>query len=295
MRNSRPDLLSRPLFILAIGLLLINDFYLKSEFSNFLTGKLSDLAGLFLFPYFISSLKIKWTKSIYLGTALFFIFWKSPFSQELINWFQSIGIGFNRVIDYTDLLALIILPFSFRYFQKQLSTELNTSRYLTVPLAVLSLFSIWATTLPEQRVELNLNVSEAYEIQLSKTELLNSISAGHPYSENQAENLEDSLFYLHFEMIDGSRIDVTALITITTIDSSKTKIVLDSVLYGVITGGLFTGVDTEDVEHFKTLSPEKFKIYFENTILKSIKKGTAEHIYFDNKVIHDSNQNKPLE
>ncbi len=295
MRNSRPDLLSRPLFILAIALLLINDFYLKNEFSNVLTGKLSDLAGLFLFPYFISSFKIKWTKSIYIGTALFFIFWKSPFSQELINWFQSIGIGFNRVIDYTDLITLIILPFSFRYFQKQLSTELNTSRYLTVPLGVLSLFSIWATTLPEQRVALNLNVDEAYEIQLSKTELLNSIPAEHPYSENQARNLADSLFYLHFEMIDGSRIDVTALITITTIDSTKTKIVLDSVLYGVITGGLFTGVDAEDVEHFKSLSSEKFNTHFENTILKSIKKGNLEHVYFDNKVIHDSYQSESLE
>ncbi len=292
MRNSRTDLLSRPLFIFAISLLLLNDFYLKNEFSNVFTGKLSDIAGLFMFPYFISSFKIKWTKSIYLGTTLLFIFWKSPFSQELINWFQSIGIGFNRVIDYTDLITLIILPFSFSYFQKQLSTELNTSRYLTVPLGVLCLFSIWATTLPEQRVTLNLDVNEPYDIQLSKIELLNSIPAGHPYSENQARNLADSLFYLHFEMIDGSRIDVTALITITRIDTAKSKVVLDSVLYGVISGGLFTGVDTEDVEHLKSLSSEKFSNHFESTILRSIKKGNLEHVYFDNKVIHDSYQNK---
>lgn len=291
MTKSRPDLLSRPLFILALGLLLINDIYLKYEFSNFLTGKLSDIAGLFLFPYFLSSLRIKWTKTIYLGTAFLFMFWKTPFSQDLINWSQTIGIGFNRVIDYTDLLALFILPLSFGYFQKQLSTERRISKYLTAPLGIITLFAIWATTLPREKVELNLNINEVYEMQMSKADLFNLIHAGHRYSDTLDKNLTDSLFYLHFDIVDESRIDVTALSTITSVDSIKIKVRLEKILYGYITGGLFNGVDKDDVEHFKAISEEEFKAHFETNFIQPIKNGTAENIYFDNKEIHDSYEN----
>lgn len=288
MKNSRPDILSRPLFILALGLLLLNDFYLKYEFSNFLTGKLSDIAGIFLFPYFLSSLRIKWTKTIYLGTAFLFIYWKSPFSQDLINWWQTIGIGFNRVIDYTDLFALLILPLSFNYFQKQLLTERKISKYLTAPLGLISLLAIWATTLPREKVELNLNVNEVYEMQMSKAEFFNSIQAGHGYSDTLKKNLEDSLFYLHFDIVDGSRVDVTALSTITSIDSNRTNIRLDKILNGYITGGLFSGVDNDDVGHFKSISTEEFKAHFETGFIEPIKSGKAKFIYYDNKEIHDS-------
>lgn len=291
MTKSRPEILSRPLFILALGLLLLNDFYLKYEFSNFLTGKLSDIAGLFLFPYFLSSLRIKWTKTIYLGTVFLFMFWKSPFSQDLINWSQTIGIGFNRVIDYTDLVALFILPLSFSYFQKQLSTKRRTSKYLTAPLGLITLFAIWATTLPREKVEMNQSINEVYEIQMSKADIFNSIQAGHGYSESLEKNLTDSLFYLHFDIVDGSRIDLTVLSTITSIDSTTTKVRLDKILYGYITGGLFSGVDKDDIEHFKSISAEEFKINFETKFIQPIKNGTAENIYFDNKEIHDSYEN----
>lgn len=291
MTKSRPEILSRPLFILALGLLLLNDFYLKYEFSNFLTGKLSDIAGLFLFPYFLSSLRIKWTKTIYLGTVFLFMFWKSPFSQDLINWSKTIGIGFNRVIDYTDLVALFILPLSFSYFQKQLSTKRRTSKYLTAPLGLITLFAIWATTLPREKVEMNQSINEVYEIQMSKADIFNSIQAGHGYSESLEKNLTDSLFYLHFDIVDGSRIDLTVLSTITSIDSTTTKVRLDKILYGYITGGLFSGVDKDDIEHFKSISAEEFKINFETKFIQPIKNGTAENIYFDNKEIHDSYEN----
>ncbi len=292
MRTSRPDILSRPLFILALGLLLLNDFYLKYEHSSFLTGKLSDLAGLFLFPFFLSSLRIKWTNTIYLGTAILFMFWKSEFSQEIINWFQTVGIGINRVVDYSDLLALGILPFSLIYFRKQLKTEHRISMYLTVPLSVVSLFAIWATTLPREQVELNINVNEVYEINMSKTEFFNSIQAGHGYSDTIGKNLEDSLFYLDFDIVEGYRADVTALSTIISIDSISTSIRLDLILHGYITGSLFSGVDNDDIEHFKSLSTKDFKALFEANLIKPIREGKAEYIYFDNKEIYDSYQNE---
>lgn len=294
MINSRLDILARPLFILALGLLLLNDFYLKYEFSNFLTGKLSDIAGLFLFPYFLSSLRIHWAKTIYFGTVLLFMFWKSPLSQDLINWSQTIGIGFNRVIDYTDLLALFILPLSCNYFQKQLSTERKVNKYLTAPLGTVTLFAVWATTLPREKVNLNLNINEVYEVQMSKADLFSSIQAGHGYSDSLEKNLADSFFYLHFDILDESRIDVTALSTITSTDSITTKVKLNKILHGYITGELFSGVDKEDVEHFKSISADEFKTYFETNFIQPIENGKAGYIYFDNKEIHDSYQNEEI-
>jgi len=255
-----------------------------------LTGKLSDFAGLFLFPYFLSSLRIKWTKSIYFGTAVLFVFWKSPFSQEIIDWGRTLQFGFNRVIDYTDLFALIILPFSFLYFQKQLDTERKISKYLTVPLSVISLFAIWATTLPREKVDLNLNINEEYVIEMSKTDIFSSIQAGHGYNDSLAKNLSDSVFYLHFDIIDESRVDITALSTIISLDSNKTKLRLDKILYGYVTGGLFSGVDKGDVENLKSISSEKFKTYFQTYFIKPIENGNAENIYYDNKEIYDTYQ-----
>ncbi|MDB5263407.1 MAG: hypothetical protein JWQ14_2690 [Adhaeribacter sp.] len=172
MKTARVDILSRPFLLLALGLLLLNDFYLKYEYSNFLTGKLSDFAGLFFFPYFLSSLLVKSKRTIYTLTAFVFIFWKSDFSQELIEWWQTIGIGINRVVDHSDLIALLILPFSFKHFNEQLKTESNVHKALTISLTVVSLFAIWATTLPTEKVNIDVPVSKVFELKMSKAEFL---------------------------------------------------------------------------------------------------------------------------
>ena len=46
--------LSHPWTLLSIGVLLLNDHVLKSFAPSFLTGKLSDFAGLFFFPFLLS-------------------------------------------------------------------------------------------------------------------------------------------------------------------------------------------------------------------------------------------------
>lgn len=159
---------------------------------------------------------------------------------------------------------------------------------MTVPVGIISLFAIWATTLPREKVELNLKMNEVYEMQMSKADFFNSIKAGHGYSDVLEKNLTDSLFYLHFDIVDESRIDVTALSTITSIDSITTKLRLDSILHGYITGGLFSGVDKDDVEHFKSISAQEFKAHFETNFIQPLKNRTVENTYFDNKEIHDS-------
>jgi len=40
-------------FIVGLGLLLLNDHVLKATYGNWFTGKLSDVAGLLIFPLFL--------------------------------------------------------------------------------------------------------------------------------------------------------------------------------------------------------------------------------------------------
>ncbi len=55
--NSRQlQILLSPEFLIGLLLLLMNDFVFKELFHNWLTGKLSDFAGLFIFPLFWSAL-----------------------------------------------------------------------------------------------------------------------------------------------------------------------------------------------------------------------------------------------
>lgn len=291
MKNARPDILSRPLFIFGIALLLLNDFYLKYEYSNSLTGKASDFAGLFVFPYFLSSFQSKRKKAIYFTTLLLFIFWKSTLSQEIIQWLQSIGIGIDRVVDYTDLVALVVLPFSYKYFKVQLTKEFKVHKALTIPLFLISGFSFWATTLPREKVDVNVDTNKRFELSMSKSELFNSLTTGHGYSDTLAQNLQDSAFYLTFN-INNYRAQVKALSIIKEVDSSKTEVQIDSVLYGYITGGLFTGVKKEDIDDFNALNAQEFENYFEREFIAPIRENRAVHLYYDNKVIYDLYQEK---
>ena len=106
-------------FILALTILLLNDFYFKIYYGNWLTGKLSDFAGLFVFPLFWTILFPKLKDKIYFASAIIFIYWKTVYSETLLEIINQLSIiKLNRVVDLTDLLALLILPFSYSYHHK---------------------------------------------------------------------------------------------------------------------------------------------------------------------------------
>lgn len=291
MKDFRLDVINRPLFVLGVSLLLVNDFYLKYEYGNWLTGKLSDLAGLFVFPYFFSSLKIGFSRQIYLTTAVLFVFWKSSASQLAINWVQSIGLGVNRTVDYSDLVALLVLPFSFQHFKAQLNSRMKTQKALTVAFSIISLCAFWATTLPRERVEVNIGIDRSYQLEMSKTDFFSLLTAGHPYSQHLERNLTDSAFYLTFD-IEDYQAQVRALATVKSIDSSHTLVRLDSILYGYITGELFSGADHDEINRFKALASEDYEKYFEDNFIEPVRMKEAEYLYYDNKEIDDSYQEK---
>jgi|GEM_PF-889105 len=100
-------------FIIGLVILILNDHLLKEVFGNWWTGKLSDFAGVLILPMFIQYLFPIKTKNAAIITVLFFVFWKSPYSQFIIDGFNSIGLfSINRAVDYTDFLAFAILPLS---------------------------------------------------------------------------------------------------------------------------------------------------------------------------------------
>ena len=104
-----------PIFIVSLTLLLLNDFWWKQTFHNFLTGKISDFAGLVVFPLFFTAFLPQFKKTIFLATALLFIFWKSEMSESFILFLNQNHIPCSRVVDYSDLTALVVLFFIYDY------------------------------------------------------------------------------------------------------------------------------------------------------------------------------------
>jgi hypothetical protein len=183
--------LGNPLFIMAVVLLVLNDWYLKQTFHNGLTGKLSDLAGLFAFPFLLSVLWPRKSTAIYVFTFLFFVIWKSPVVQPLIDGLNSWQIPIQRVMDYTDYTALIVLPFSLYIFHKSWVYSLKPA--FTNLIIGISLLSFIATSMPPGAYTRFNDINKTYTFDLSKRELVARLNALQlEYVQNFNKYLKDS-------------------------------------------------------------------------------------------------------
>lgn len=170
LREQSLSTLTSPGFLAALFLLLLNDFFLKSYLHNALTGKLSDFAGLFVFPLFWAAFLPRFRSWIYLGTGVIFILWKSPASDILIDGWNRFGwISVARTIDYTDLWALAVLPISFVYGLR--GSGLVPSRAFPVLIGVVSMFAFVGTSFSHKTTYDN-----AYYFAMSKHEVLERMS-----------------------------------------------------------------------------------------------------------------------
>ncbi|MFK7772305.1 MAG: hypothetical protein AB8F94_09200 [Saprospiraceae bacterium] len=128
----RLDLLQSKIFIFSLLLVLVNDFILKYNSPSWLTGKLSDFAGLFVFAVFWMAFFPKKRNTIVWATAIIFTWWKSPLSQPLIEyWNEIVFYSIDRVIDYSDLMALLVLPFAIVFCKSDSVARLRVSPVLT--------------------------------------------------------------------------------------------------------------------------------------------------------------------
>jgi len=161
-------------FITSVAVLVVNDFYLKSSFPGFITGKLSDFAGLFAFPLFFSLLLPKKKNWIYAFAAIIFILWKLPASDHFISfWNQNMPYSIGRVVDYTDYLALLIIPISYFYApEKTLKLSESTKKLAAFAIASLAVFSFLATAGTHGNIG-------TYRLEYSKSEVSQAIHALH--------------------------------------------------------------------------------------------------------------------
>lgn len=132
-------------FLTGLTILLMNDFVFKGLYGNWLTGKLSDFTGLFIFPLFWIALLPRHKNKIFWLTGLFFIYWKSSYSQTLIDSWNSVGIlTISRVVDYSDLIALTVLPIAF--YIETIKDKMYALRLSPVIPLIVSAFAFTATS-----------------------------------------------------------------------------------------------------------------------------------------------------
>jgi hypothetical protein len=109
-----------PIYLGAVAVLALNDHVLKQAAPGLVTGKLSDFAGLFAFAVFLSVAVRRHVPAIHVGIAVAFAAWKSPLSTPMIEaWNATMPLRIGRVVDYSDLLALSVLPLSIAYLRRQ--------------------------------------------------------------------------------------------------------------------------------------------------------------------------------
>src|SRR3972149_1579351 len=125
MRNLNKSLncLIHPTVLTSIAILVLNDHLLKSTHPSWLTGKLSDFAGLFFFPFLLLaafSILVNHTQvsSRTIGLIAFAITgawfalmkttsWGNAFTEDLL--LRLFGFTVEIALDPTDLIALVVL------------------------------------------------------------------------------------------------------------------------------------------------------------------------------------------
>ena len=151
MLKQHQQLTSLP-FTTSLTLLMVNDFILKDYLHNFLTGKLSDFCGLFVFVIFWSVWFPKARGLVFFATTFLFVLWKSPYAQGFINLFSDLVFPIDRVVDLSDLTALFILPFAWWQLNKTQQRS-YTPPFIACTLALFS-FCATSTSAPQQQFDL---------------------------------------------------------------------------------------------------------------------------------------------
>lgn len=277
-------LLKTNLFLFGLSLLLLNDFYLKYEYSNFLTGKLSDFVGLFIFPFFIS-IFIPKPKIIYILTAVSFTFWKLEYSQPLIDLLCRLtNLGFHRTVDPTDLFALCILPFSYFYYNQKLKRNKRNNFGTSFAVSIIAMFSFCATTLPRMTIKTKLKADKTFVIGIRKDELFKKLNNNNGYTDSILKNLTDTLFYLCIPIPEYNA-EAIAVAKIKSFGKDSTIIKLDSITECDITGRLFIGVKQSNMDACNKLTIKDFESYFEKNFIDIIKTSKLEktNLWFFNK------------
>lgn len=227
--NHRLDLLTTPAFLFGLAILLLNDWVWKGQFSNMLTGKLSDFAGLFVCAVFWTALFPTQKRWVFALTGVFFVFWKSSLSQPLIDSWNSMNLfQIARVVDFSDNLALLVLPACYGWVQRKQVVKPRFRLHPMVPLMIAA-FALSATS-KVQRHWVKLN-EKVYEIELSKTELEDALNRieGIEVSERQMPSNKKESEVIIYLPVNGCSPNHSYLVKIKPLSVKKTALRLENV------------------------------------------------------------------
>lgn len=150
MRNK--NLILNYIFLACLAILFLNDHFFKYHYTSWFTGKLSDMAGIILLPMLLTYLFPQLKQySVHLAGVLF-AFWKSPFSESCIGLYNSFSfIPLHRVVDYTDLIVLVLLPFPYVLIKNSSVINRFSLKKLNPSLVLLPAVLILMSTSPGNR------------------------------------------------------------------------------------------------------------------------------------------------
>lgn len=138
-------------FLVSLAILLLNDYYLKATYSNWITGKLSDFAGIFAVSLVLFALVPRSRRLSGLLLTVLFVVWKSPFATPVIEMVRASGIaGFGRVVDYSDLIALTVIPVAALIARSSTPATLVRPRVRTafaIPAIAVFVFAVTGTSI----------------------------------------------------------------------------------------------------------------------------------------------------
>ncbi len=144
--------LGSPILVFSTALLVLNDFVFKPAFHNWLTGKLSDFAGLAAFTIFLCAFWPERRRAVALGVSAAFVFWKSPLSQGVIDSINVVSpISLGRTVDYTDLTALPVVWLVCAHAPLR---AWPARRWLLFAFTGVSIAAFTATSMPTHRYEI---------------------------------------------------------------------------------------------------------------------------------------------
>lgn len=273
-------LLYDPAFLAALALLILNDSYLKFAFGGMVTGKLSDFAGLFAFPFLWSVIFFDHRRLVHALTLFIFIFWKLPISTPAIGWINAIlGTTMARVVDYTDLVALISVPVSFWYINrrfKQLSGS-STNYAVAVAICVISLVAFVATSFLQFSGKLNVRVGESYWVPVQKQELLESRLQHGTGVPPAGQTMADTLFYIDFHYRSYTLRAKVNLLG----EGDSTRIELIEMDSYATFGSLFSNVERGVL----SMPKEDFSRAFQRSVIRKItdkKNRPVKHVHYWN-------------
>jgi len=147
MRARLASVLTSWPFLCALVVLLLNDWWLKAGHPGLVSGKLSDFAGIAIVGLLLLAMRPDRRLVIYAGCTLAFAWWKSPWSQpfiEAVNAYAPLPIG--RTVDYTDLVAMLVLPGCTRIVAHAERFALPWRRVLLVPVVIATVLGTAATS-----------------------------------------------------------------------------------------------------------------------------------------------------